>query len=81
MNLRTGANGRGWVIGSCLASLVVAVPVLVVFSSVFRSSDGEWNHLAETLLPTYVFNTGVLAAGVCLVAGIVGVSTAWILTN
>ena len=81
MNLRTGANGRGWVIGAFLASLVVAVPVLVVFSSVFRSSDGEWDHLTETLLPTYAFNTGVLAAGVCLVAGIVGVSTAWILTN
>jgi len=81
MNLRTTHGGRGWVIGSILASLVVAVPVLVIFSSVFRSSDGEWTHLAETLLPTYASNTGLLAIGVCLVAGIVGVSTAWILTN
>lgn len=81
MNPRTAHGGRGWVIGSILACLVVAVPVLVIFSSVFRSSDGEWTHLAETLLPTYASNTGLLAIGVCLVAGIVGVSTAWILTN
>ena len=81
MTPRVGVGGRGWVIGAFLACLVVAVPVLVIFSSVFRSSDGEWQHLAETLLPTYAFNTGVLAAGVCLCAGIIGVSTAWILTN
>lgn len=81
MTRRTEEGGRVWVIGSALASLVVAVPVIVIFSSVFRSSEGEWSHLAATLLPTYVSNTALLAASVCLVAGIVGVSTAWILAS
>lgn len=81
MTPRVGVPGRSWVIAAGLACLVVAVPVAVIFSSVFRSSGGEWQHLSETLLPTYVFNTAVLAAGVSFLAGVVGVSTAWILTN
>ncbi len=66
---------------SVLASTVVAVPVAVVFSSVFRSSDGEWAHLADTWLTTYVTNTVVLAVAVCLLGGVVGVATAWLLTH
>ena len=78
----TGARtGRPWVLGAALSSLVVAVPVLVIFSSIFRSSDGVWTHLVETRLSIYATNTALLALGVCLVAGVLGVSSAWILAT
>ncbi|MEE2972066.1 MAG: iron ABC transporter permease, partial [Planctomycetota bacterium] len=70
-----------WTIGAILASLVVVVPTIVIFSSVLRSSDGVWSHLVETRLPAYAGNTAVLTVGVCGLAGIVGVVTAWILST
>ena len=74
-------TGRSWVLGAALASLVVVVPVLVIFSSILRSSDGVWAHLVETRLSVYAGNTVILAVGVCLLAGVIGVSTAWILAT
>lgn len=78
-------RGRGrhpivWPILGLVGSLVVLIPVAVVLASVFQSSGGEWSHLAETRLPTYVGNTLVLALSVCTFAGLIGVSTAWLVT-
>lgn len=79
----TTGKDRGpiaWPILGLLGSLVVLVPVAVIFASVFRSSDGEWSHLAETRLPVYVVNTVVLGISVCVLSGVIGVSTAWLVT-
>ena len=70
-----------WTIGAILASLVVVVPTIVIFSSLLRSSDGVWTHLVETRLPVYAGNTALLTVGVCGLAGVVGVVTAWILAT
>lgn len=74
-------TGRGWAFAAGAAALVVAVPVAVIFSSIFQPSDGVWSHLVETRLPVYAMNTLALAAGVCVLAGLLGVSTAWILAT
>ena len=78
---RGGGSGWPWVLCAVLASLVVAAPVCVIFSSVFRSSGGEWSHLVDTRLAVYASNTVILSIGVCVTAGVIGVSTAWILAN
>ena len=75
-----GTAATPWLIATGFASLVVAVPVAIVLSSVFRSSGGEWSHLAETRLPTYAWNTIVLAFFVCTLSAFFGISTAWLLT-
>ena len=72
---------RIWFAASVLASAVVAVPVTVVFASVFLSSDGEWSHLASTWLPVYVRNTLILASAVSMATAAIGVSVAWLLTH
>ncbi len=81
MRIGGGRAALPWTIGAILASLVVVVPTIVIFSSVLRSSDGVWSHLVETRLPDYAGNTAVLTVGVCGLAGIVGVVTAWILST
>lgn len=63
-----------------LISLVVFVPVLVVVSSVFRDSGGAWAHLAETRLSDYLINTLLLAISVPMIAAVLGVPTAWLVT-
>ncbi|MBG79759.1 MAG: iron ABC transporter permease [Phycisphaerae bacterium] len=75
-----GGSRVPWVLGSCLAALFVAIPVGVVLASVFRSSDGEWSHLAQTRLGLYASNTAILALSVCALAAVFGISTAWLVT-
>ncbi len=77
---RRGIAAKFWLIGGVLAGVLIALPVGVVVSSIFQSSDGEWTHLAQTRLPRYVFNTLVLAVSVCVLAGFFGITTAWLVT-
>ncbi len=57
-----------WVIVSAILSAVLLAPLFVVFSSVFFSSGGLWQHLYETVLGEYITNSLLLMLGVgCLV--------------
>lgn len=60
---------------------MVAVPVGTVLFSLTQDSQGEWAHLAQTRLPDYLFNTAVVAAGVCSLAAVTGTATAWLVTT
>lgn len=71
-------GGLAWLALSLAVTLIVAVPVGVVLSSVVRDSGGAWQHLAETRLADYATNTLVLAASVCALAVVLGVASAWL---
>ena len=64
------------------AVLVVSLllPLGDVLLSVFRDSEGVWEHLVETVLPRYVRNTVILALGVVTTTVLVGVASAWVVT-
>jgi iron(III) transport system permease protein len=64
-----------------LIACLVAIPLLQIISSVGQSSDGTWQHLQETVLPGYLWNTLVLALSVGLLTTIIGVGTAWLVTS
>lgn len=59
---------------------VLAVPVLVVVSSVFAPFGDAWAHLASTVLPEYIANTVWLMLGVGIGVSVIGVATAWLTT-
>jgi iron(III) transport system permease protein len=71
---------NGWVIGAFATSLLVALPLLVIFPEVFVEGDETWRHILQRLIPTYVLNTIMLMAGVALLTFLMGVSTAWVVT-
>lgn len=60
---------------------VLAIPVLVVFSYVFHSGGETWRHLADTVLADYVLNSISLMLGVAAGTLLIGVSTAWLITQ
>ncbi|MEM7021812.1 MAG: iron ABC transporter permease [Pseudomonadota bacterium] len=70
----------GWSLAALALALVVALPVLVVASSVTQPSGEIWSHLAETVLADYLSNTLLLALGVGVGVTVVGVGTAWLVT-
>ncbi len=69
-----------WTIGVLALALLLALPVLFVLSSLFRDSRTIWQHLATTVLPRYLLNSGWLMLGVGLGVLVIGVGTAWLVT-
>src|SRR5262245_25691516 len=65
---------------AAVAAVLLAVPVLVVLSSVFSPSRETWAHLASTVLPEYIGNTLWLTLGVGIGVTLTGVATAWLTT-
>ncbi len=58
--------------------LLVVLPMGVVVLNLFVPRGDTWAHLASTVLPGYLWNTLLLAAGVGAGVTLVGVSCAWL---
>ena len=64
-----------------LPALLLAVPVLVIFSSVFNPQPEVWRHLRQTVLADYVVNSLLLAGGTGLGAMTTGTLCAWLVSR
>ncbi len=65
-------------VAAVLLACLLALPVVVVSSSVFTPAEGTWSHLASTVLPAYILNSLMLMCGVAVGVVVGGVSTAWL---
>jgi iron(III) transport system permease protein len=72
--------GGPWPFAAFLLAMLVALPVLVVASSVFAPAGEVWRHLSQTVLSTYILNSLWLLVGVGAGTLVVGVGTAWLVT-
>ncbi len=70
----------GWSLAALLVAALVAVPVVVVASTVFAPTGEVWRHLAATVLRDYVLNSLWLMLGVGAGTAVIGVATAWLVT-
>jgi iron(III) transport system permease protein len=59
-------------------ALLLALPLLVVFSSLLTPETEIWRHLVEFVLPDLLLNTFRLVAGVAIGTVLIGVSLAWL---
>jgi iron(III) transport system permease protein len=68
----------GWsILGLAIAALVV-LPIATVFWLALFPEENIWPHMLSTTLPRYIRNSLVMMAGVGVLAGCVGVLTAWL---
>ena len=67
-----------WSVGAVLIGLVVVAPVLAVIWLAFHPTENIWPHLMATVLPRYVENTLILAAGVGALSVAMGTGAAWL---
>ena len=72
--------GGPWPVTAFLLAILVALPVLVVASSVFAPAGDVWRHLSETVLSRYILNSAWLLLGVAIGTLVIGVGTAWLVT-
>ena len=66
-----------WLISSICISLLVAIPIFVIFSGFFGETSGYLALLRETFLLKYILNTAFLLAGVLFLTFIFGVGIAY----
>ena len=66
-----------WYLSSFLISLIVAVPIITVFSSFFETTGNYSSILKETFIYDYIFNSIVLLLGVLFLTFIIGVGCAY----
>ena len=64
-----------------LTLLLFIAPVLIVLSSIFSGFSDNINHIFSVLLIEYVSNSLVLVFGVSILVFLIGVTTAWLVTN
>ena len=67
-----------WKVGITFITLVFAIPVIVIFSSIFFGTNDVWDHLVDTVLTDYIVNSLILMAGVSVGTLSIGITTAWL---
>lgn len=68
----------GWTAAALLLAALLASPIAVVALGALGPAGDAWGHVVRTLIPGYVVNTIVLAAGAGAVAIVVGVGCGWL---
>ena len=69
-----------WTVVTVMLSILLSLPIWAVLSSGFVDARSVWQHLASTVLGTYISNSLGLMVGVGIGTGSIGVSTAWLVT-
>ncbi|PLY06523.1 MAG: hypothetical protein C0625_09205 [Arcobacter sp.] len=64
-------------ISSVILTLLISIPALILFSNIFSSSE-NWQHLVDTVLFEYIFNSLYIMFGVAFLTSILGFTTAYI---
>ena len=69
-----------WYFSSFLISIVVAIPIVTVFSSFFETTGNYSLILKNTFLYDYIFNSFVLLTGVLILTFVIGVGCAYLVS-
>ena len=69
-----------WYLSSFLVSIVVAIPIITVFSSFFESTGEYSSIIKNTFLYDYIFNSLLLLLGVLFFTFIIGVVGAYLVS-
>ena len=70
-----------WEITPVALFFIFIAPVAIVLVSLIGEYSDNWTHLYQYVLTRYILNTVYLVAGVSILVSIVGVGTAWLITN
>ncbi len=60
-----------------ILTLLISVPAIILFTNIFSSSE-NWQHLVDTVLFEYIFNSLYIMFGVAFLTTLLGFTTAYI---
>ncbi|MGD1936068.1 MAG: ABC transporter permease [Cyanophyceae cyanobacterium] len=68
----------GWTVAVLAIAGLIMLPILTVVQASITAKWDLWQHLVETVLPNYIYNSVVLGIGVGIITVILGTGMAWI---
>lgn len=74
-------DSNKWSIFLLTIVLFVAIPILTIFTNLFKGPGETWDHLVTHILPTYIQNTGILVIGTGVLTLGFGISAAWVVSR
>ncbi len=82
LNYKADYNMRinTWYISSFVISLVVAIPILTVFTSFFEDTSNYYEIIKNTFLIEYILNSLILLIGVLILTFFIGVGSAYLVS-
>ena len=69
-----------WYLSSFIISIIVAIPIVTVFSSFFETSSNYSSILRDTFIYEYIFNSIFLLIGVLVLTFVIGVICAYLVS-
>ena len=69
---------RPWFLAVLAIAVLAGAPVAAIAFLALGAEAGVWSHLAATVLPAALVDTAMLLSGVAVLAGSIGVVTAWL---
>lgn len=70
-----------WLVITIVITLLLTTPLWVLVSFLFEPTNENWAHIASTLLPEYIINSLWLMFGVTIGALLLGVPSAWLVSQ
>ncbi len=77
---RRGLSLDLWSVGAVLIAFLVILPIASVVWIAFHPSENIWPHLLATTLPRYFMNSFVMMVSVGILAAMIGVGAAWLVS-
>jgi len=69
-----------WYLSSLLISIIVAIPIVTVFSSFFETTGSYSSIIKDTFFYNYISNSLILLIGVLILTFVIGVSCAYLVS-
>jgi len=79
-SFRNNLSSYFWYVTVITIAFLITIPLFTVIGSIFSNNDEIWQHLVDTVLKDYIFNSLGLIVGVSIGVLIIGVSCAWLVT-
>ena len=70
---------NGWWMISLVGAVVILLPILFIFSSIFQEPNENWLQIRQYLLKNYVANTVILVVLTGIFTAFLGVTLAWLI--
>jgi len=69
-----------WYLSSLVISIIVAIPIVTVFSSFFETTGNYSSIIKDTFLYEYILNSAILLIGVLFLTFVIGVGCAYLVS-
>lgn len=71
------SNLDSWSTMTIVLTLAIISPIFLIFKGILLPSNEIFEHIKNTVLNEYLYNTVIIAIGVTIITAILGVSLAW----